>query len=76
MNFTVGGSAGRNIDYTILGLSGGNIVIPAGANEVIIDIDAGNDGSIEGPESVVLTLDGAASASFLSLSTLPIRAVR
>ncbi|MGF6849823.1 gliding motility-associated-like protein [Chitinophaga sp. W3I9] len=59
-----GGTANNTIDYNLLGLSGGNIVIPAGANEVFIDVDAGNDGVIEGPETVVLTLLNAASSSY------------
>ncbi|HWV66642.1 Calx-beta domain-containing protein [Chitinophaga sp.] len=58
------GTADIGIDYNFLGLSGGNIVIPAGANEVYIDVDAGNDGAIEGPETVILTLTSAASASY------------
>ncbi|WP_346320927.1 Calx-beta domain-containing protein [Chitinophaga sp. YIM B06452] len=64
ITFTTGGAALRNTDYNILGLSGSNIVIPAGANEVYIDIDAGNDGIIEGPENVALTLTSAASSSY------------
>jgi gliding motility-associated-like protein len=64
ITFNLSGSAVRPADYSILGLSGSNIVIPAGANEVFIDVDAGNDGVIEGPESVILTLTSAASASY------------
>jgi hypothetical protein len=56
VNFTLGGTAIDITDYNLLGLSAGKIVIPAGANEVFIDVDAGNDGIIEGPETVVLTL--------------------
>lgn len=63
VNFSLAGTATDIIDYSLLGLSGGNIVIPAGANEVLIDVDASNDGMIEGPETVTLTLTGAASAS-------------
>jgi gliding motility-associated-like protein len=64
VNFTLGGTAANPTDYSLLGLSGGKIVIPAGANEIFIDVDAGNDGIIEGPETVVLTLTSAASASY------------
>ncbi|MFC7523503.1 Calx-beta domain-containing protein [Parapedobacter sp. GCM10030251] len=64
VNFNLEGTAVNGLDYNILGLSGGNIVIPAGANEVFIDVDAGNDGIIEGPESVEMTLTAAASTSF------------
>lgn len=64
ISFTLSGTAGNVLDYSLVGLSGGNIVIPAGASEVFIDVDASNDGVIEGPESVILNLDGAASASY------------
>ncbi|MBO9152171.1 Calx-beta domain-containing protein [Chitinophaga sp. GCM10012297] len=67
IGFTVSGSARRiapGIDYNLLGLSGNNIVIPAGASEVYIDVDASNDGIIEGPENVILDLTSAASASY------------
>ncbi|MBO9155429.1 Calx-beta domain-containing protein [Chitinophaga sp. GCM10012297] len=64
ITFTIAGVATNGADYSLLGLSSGNIVIPAGANEVFIDVDAGNDGTAEGPEDVQITLDGAASASY------------
>lgn len=64
VSFSLGGTAINVTDYNLLGLTAGNIVIPAGANEVFIDVNAGNDGIIEGPETVVLTLTGAASASY------------
>lgn len=64
ISFTLGGTATNSTDYSLLGLSAGNIVIPTGANEVFIDVDAGNDGIIEGPESVVLNLTSAASSSY------------
>ncbi len=51
------------IDFTLLGLSGGNIVIPAGLTEIYIDVDAGNDGIIEGPETVGIKLNTASSTS-------------
>ncbi|WP_343703286.1 Calx-beta domain-containing protein [Chitinophaga sp.] len=57
-------AATPNTDFNLLGLSGGNIVIPAGANEVYIDVDAGNDGIFEGPEKVILNLTTAGSASY------------
>ena len=40
-----------------------NIVIPAGSVETIIAVDAGNDGIIEGPETVGIQLTGATSTS-------------
>jgi Calx-beta domain. len=36
VNFNLTGTAANGLDYNILGLSGGNIVIPAGANEIFI----------------------------------------
>ncbi|MFC7525540.1 Calx-beta domain-containing protein, partial [Parapedobacter sp. GCM10030251] len=64
ISFTLDGTATDVLDYTLLTLSGGNIVIPAGANEVFIDVDAGTDDIVEGPENVVLNLTSAASASY------------
>lgn len=64
INFSISATATSPADYVLLGTSGGNIVIPAGANEVYIDVDASNDGIIEGPENVVLNLTSAASASY------------
>lgn len=46
----------------------GSIVIPAGATEVFIQVDASNDGIIEGPESTGIQLTSAMSAG----SALPI----
>ena len=64
ISFLLAGTATSGSDYNILGLNSGNIVIPAGANEVFIDVDATNDGIIEGPESVQVTLTDAASVSY------------
>lgn len=62
IDFTTTGTADI-FDYSLLGHSGSVIVIPAGVNEVFVDVDAGNDGLIEGPETVILTLTNAASLS-------------
>ncbi|KAA2240329.1 T9SS type B sorting domain-containing protein [Chitinophaga agrisoli] len=64
ISFTMSGTAASGTDYNLLGTSGGNIIIPAGANEVIIEADAPNDGIIEGPKSVVMNLVSAASSSY------------
>ncbi|RPE08110.1 DUF11 domain-containing protein [Chitinophaga lutea] len=56
LTITTAGTAQTTVDYTLLGLSGGKIVIPAGTNEVFVDVDASNDGIIEGPENVIMTL--------------------
>ena len=63
INFNTSGTALRPADYSLTNLSGGNIVLLAGNNEVLVDVDAINDGQIEGPETVILELTGAASAS-------------
>jgi gliding motility-associated-like protein len=64
ITFNLSGTGTNATDYTLLGLNGGNIVIPAGANEVFIDVDAGTDLIVEGPEDVVLNLTTATSASY------------
>lgn len=64
VTFGTAGSATNTTDYTLLGLSAGNIVIPAGSNEVFINVNAGDDLLVEGPESVSLTLLTATSASY------------
>lgn len=58
------GTANPNTDFTLRQLFGGKIVIPAGKNDVVVDVDAGNDGIIEGPETVTLNITEAASASY------------
>lgn len=63
VSFTGSGSAINPTDYTLLGLTGGSIVIPAGITEVTVSVDASNDGIIEGPETVGIQLTSAASAS-------------
>jgi gliding motility-associated-like protein len=65
VTFSTGGVAQNPADYTLQGLSGGNIVIPAGDNEVLINVNAINDALIEGPENVILTLITAGSPSQL-----------
>lgn len=66
VQFALSGTAqatpGPGTDFNLVGLNAGNIVIPAGATEVFVEVDAGNDGIIEGPESVDLQLLAAISA--------------
>jgi gliding motility-associated-like protein/uncharacterized repeat protein (TIGR01451 family) len=62
--YTLSGNAINPTDYTLQGLSGSSIVIPAGANSVVLDVNAVTDGIIEGPEDVILTLTGATSPSY------------
>jgi gliding motility-associated-like protein len=64
VQYTLGGSASTPADYSLSsGIVSGHIVIPAGQNSIIVNVDAINDGIIEGPENVVLTLTDAASTS-------------
>lgn len=57
-------AATQGIDFSMLGLSGVNsAIIPAGATETFLEVDAGNDGVIEGPEIVRIQLNTATSAS-------------
>jgi len=63
ITLSTGGTATRPADYTLLGLSGGNILIPAGTNEVFVNVNAIDDSQVEGPETVTLTLTAATSAS-------------
>ncbi|MFC7526894.1 Calx-beta domain-containing protein, partial [Parapedobacter sp. GCM10030251] len=65
VNFTMSGTATRGTgnDYE-LGLGAViTAVLPAGDNAILIDVEAYNDGIIEGPETVVMTLTGASSSS-------------
>lgn len=63
VSFSRSGTAIIATDYNLLGLSGANFVIPAGNTEIFIEVDAGNDGIVEGPETVGITLTGATSVS-------------
>jgi hypothetical protein len=57
-------TATPTVDFALLGISAGNtITIPAGATEVYVDADAGNDGVIEGPEMVGIKINTATSTS-------------
>ncbi|WP_029279422.1 Calx-beta domain-containing protein, partial [Pedobacter borealis] len=64
INFTIGGTATFNTDYSLTGVTGSTVTIPAGSNEVFINVNAGNDGTVEGSESVIVTLTSANSASY------------
>lgn len=50
-----------DVDFALLPAFTGSIVIPAGATEVLIDVDASNDGVIEGPENTGIQLTSAVS---------------
>ncbi|SDE48109.1 Calx-beta domain-containing protein [Pedobacter soli] len=63
ITLSTGGTATRPADYSLTGLTGANLVIPAGTNEVFVGVDAINDSQVEGPETVTLTLNNATSAS-------------
>ena len=58
VNYTLAGTATAGSDYTLNpDLSFGNtIVIPAGSNSVTVTLNVINDSTVEGPETVTLTL--------------------
>lgn len=61
---TITGTATQPLDYTLNGaIVSGNIVIPAGSNEVLVNVNALNDATVEGPETVILNLTTASSPS-------------
>ncbi|GAA0540526.1 hypothetical protein GCM10009415_22980 [Chitinophaga japonensis] len=69
ITFSMSGNAtrGAGSDYQLLTVPGGAVIsgntitIPAGSNEVMIDLQAYNDGIIEGPEAGIMTLTGVTS---------------
>lgn len=64
ISYNTTGTATRPADYTLSGaVTGGNIVIPAGSNEVFVNVNALADATVEGPETVVLNLTAASSGS-------------
>ena len=64
VQFMVSGSATDNVDYRLQSLNTpSTIVIPAGSVEQYLEVDASNDGIIEGPESVEIQLVSASSPS-------------
>jgi hypothetical protein len=60
VNYTITGTAG-NADYTPLT---GSVVIMAGSNDAVIDVNVTDDNIVEGAETVIATLTGATSANF------------
>lgn len=62
LNYSVNGTAtpGTGHDYTPLG---GTVTIPAGATSAEIDVAVLDDNVVEAPETVIVTLDGIASAA-------------
>ncbi|MFC7526915.1 Calx-beta domain-containing protein [Parapedobacter sp. GCM10030251] len=63
ITFSLAGMATNADDYVLDGLTDGDIVIPAGVNEVFIEVDAEPDDVVEGPEDVILNLGTATSSS-------------
>ena len=58
VNFTVTGTATPGVDYTPLTSP---VIIPAGATQVLLPIQAADDMMVEGQESIVLLLDQSCS---------------
>lgn len=63
ISFVTTGTATLTTDYSLQNVSGTTATIPAGAVETIVEVDAGNDGIIEGPETAGIQLLSASSAS-------------
>nr|WP_295865448.1 Calx-beta domain-containing protein [uncultured Chitinophaga sp.] len=61
IRYAMGGSATNTDDYTTLG---GVAVILPGDNFVLVDVNAGDDNSVEGPEQAVMSLTGASSDTY------------
>ncbi|MFC3197059.1 Calx-beta domain-containing protein, partial [Parapedobacter deserti] len=64
VNFAMSGTATRGAgnDYELGPGTVITAVIPAGDNAILINVEAYDDGIIEGPETVVMTLTGASSS--------------
>ncbi|MFC3197307.1 Calx-beta domain-containing protein, partial [Parapedobacter deserti] len=64
VNFTMSGTATRGAgnDYELGPGTVITAVLPAGDNAILINVEAYDDGIIEGPETVVMTLTGASSS--------------
>ncbi len=65
VQYTISGTATNGVDYTTLN---GTAVIPAGQNSVSVPVNVIDDKIIEGNETVIMTLNGGASASFGSFT--------
>ncbi|GGF68919.1 Calx-beta domain-containing protein [Mameliella alba] len=64
VSYSVGGTATSGADFTALS---GTATIPAGALSVTITVPVLEDGDIEGPETVVLTVNGLVSGDLTTL---------
>ncbi len=79
VNVTITGSATRGTDYTTF--VGSQVSIPLGAREVWIELTPTNDASLEGPESIIVTVSpgtgysigaiNSATATLSDASSLP-----
>jgi len=64
ISFNTTGTATRPADYNLSGaIVGADIVIPAGSNEVFVNVNALTDAVVEGPETVILNLVSANAGS-------------
>jgi hypothetical protein len=60
VSYAITGSASNGTDYTLLS---GSVTITAGATTATIDVTVGDDGLVEGSETVTLQLTGTGNAS-------------
>ncbi len=63
INYTTAGTATTLADYTLGNVTGNQVIIPAGSNEVFVSVNALADAVVEGPETVILNLTSASSPS-------------
>ncbi len=67
VNVTISGTATRAGDYTTI--SGNQVVIPLGARERWIEITPVNDASVEGPETIIVTVTAGSGYSVGAVSS-------
>ncbi|RWU06147.1 Calx-beta domain-containing protein [Pedobacter chitinilyticus] len=63
INYNTTGTATTPADYTLGNVTGNQVIIPAGDNEVFVSVNALADAVVEGPETVILNLTSASSPS-------------
>lgn len=67
VNFTLTGSATRNTDYTTI--PGNQVLFPLGAREVVVAVNASDDGIADDGETVILTITGGSGYSLGSTTS-------
>ncbi|WP_421939882.1 Calx-beta domain-containing protein [Pedobacter sp.] len=68
ITYNVTGTASAGADYTSIGTT---VTIPAGQTSVSVDVPVLDDDTVEGPETVILTMAAATSNTAITASTTP-----